>query len=78
MEIRFPSSNYLLQAMYGMTETSPLIFQSLASDAVQQAAATVGVVTDHMEVRVAHNYLLFIGNDASSENNYTTSNKLYP
>ncbi|KDR21518.1 Acyl-CoA synthetase family member 2, mitochondrial [Zootermopsis nevadensis] len=41
-----------IYAMYGMTETSPLIFQSLASDAVQQAAATVGVVTDHMEAKV--------------------------
>jgi hypothetical protein len=51
--------------MYGMTETSPLTFQSLPSDTVQETASTVGVVTDHMEVgvmgaiTVAWNYSVF-------------------
>jgi hypothetical protein len=71
--------------MYGMTETSPLTFQSLPSDTVQQTARTVGVVTDHMEVgvmdaiTVAWNYSVFRRNiDHSADsllfgNTYTAS-----
>lgn len=37
---------------YGMTETSPVSFQSSPEDSVQQRVATIGRVHPHVEAKV--------------------------
>jgi long-subunit acyl-CoA synthetase (AMP-forming) len=44
------SKTVLLQVAYGMTETSPLSFMSMACDSPARQATTVGYVMDHVEV----------------------------
>jgi fatty-acyl-CoA synthase len=38
--------------VYGMTETSPVSFQSAADDPVDKRVATVGRVQPHIEVKI--------------------------
>jgi hypothetical protein len=42
----------LLQTVYGMTETGPVVYQSLPSDPLEQVTATAGILSEHMEVGV--------------------------
>ena len=41
-----------LQSLYGLTETSPVFFQSLPSDCDTLRATTVGYPQDHCEIKL--------------------------
>jgi fatty-acyl-CoA synthase len=43
---------FIGEAMHGMTETSPVSFQSLVEDPVDLRVATVGRVQPHLEVKI--------------------------
>lgn len=42
----------MLQALYGLSETTACVFQSMPEDSVEVVAETVGYTTDHCEVKV--------------------------
>ncbi|XP_046389168.1 medium-chain acyl-CoA ligase ACSF2, mitochondrial isoform X2 [Ischnura elegans] len=41
-------------SVYGMTETSPISFQTTTEDTLEQMLTTVGYVTEHVEVKVVN------------------------
>ncbi|CAG9578630.1 unnamed protein product [Danaus chrysippus] len=41
-----------VRALYGLTETTACVFQSLATDDVNTVSQTVGYITDHVELKV--------------------------
>jgi len=42
--------NFFFQSLYGLTETSPVVFQSLQTDTDLQRSETVGYPQEHLEV----------------------------
>ena len=42
----------LLQSVYGLSETTGVVFQSLPGEGVVESTTTVGHVGDHIEVKV--------------------------
>ncbi|CAK1549414.1 unnamed protein product [Leptosia nina] len=55
-ELMLQMKNYLntssVRSLYGMTETTASVFQSLPEDSVETVAETVGYIQDHVEVQV--------------------------
>lgn len=40
------------QSVYGLTETTAVVFQSLKDDDEEHSTSTVGYVGDHLEVKI--------------------------
>jgi fatty-acyl-CoA synthase len=52
---------------YGMTETSPVSFQSSASDPIERRVATVGRISPHLEVKIVDESGLIVARGAKGE-----------
>lgn len=42
----------IFQCLYGLTETTACVFQSVEGDSIDVVAETVGYIQDHVEVKV--------------------------
>lgn len=51
---------FISQGLYGMTETTASVFQSVSNDTIDVVAETVGYIQDHVEVKVNFKLLIYL------------------